>query len=160
MRGVVSPLAATPNNSESPPGGDTTPLITIRPSRGWVPVNFRELWAYRELLFFLTWREIKVRYKQTALGFAWAIVQPFAMMVVFTLFFGTLAKIPSEGIPYPLFNYAALLPWTLFAEGVNRSSTSLVQQANLVQKVYFPRLVLPIAGSLSFFFIPRMAPFR
>lgn len=130
-------------------GKASTSIITLRPSRGWVPVNLRELWAYRELLYFLTWREIKVRYKQTVLGFAWAIIQPFMMMIVFTLFFGNLAKIPSEGIPYPLFNYAALLPWTLFAEGINRSSISLVQQASLVQKVYFPRLVMPMAGILS-----------
>ena len=125
------------------------PRVIIRPSSGWIPINFRDLWHYRELLYFLTWREIKVRYKQTALGFAWAIIQPFCMMIVFTLFFGTLAKIPSEGIPYPLFNYAALLPWTLFAEGLNRSSNSMVQNANLVRKVYFPRLVMPLSGILS-----------
>ncbi len=127
----------------------SVPTITIRPSRGWVPINFGDLWAYRELLYFLTWREIKVRYKQTALGFAWAIIQPVFMMIVFTLFFGNLAKVPSEGIPYPLFNYAALLPWTLFAEGVNRSSMSMVQDANLIRKVYFPRLVMPLSGILS-----------
>jgi len=130
-------------------GTISVPVITIRPSRAWVPINFRELWLYRELLYFLTWREIKVRYKQTALGFAWAIIQPFMMMIVFTLFFGNLAKVPSEGIPYPLFNYAALLPWTLFAEGINRSSMSMVQDANLVRKIYFPRLVMPISGILS-----------
>ncbi|MFC1943169.1 ABC transporter permease [Chloroflexota bacterium] len=127
----------------------SAPVIIIRPSRGWVPINFGDLWAYRELLYFLTWREIKVRYKQTALGFAWAIIQPFFMMIVFTLFFGTLAKVPSEGVPYPLFNYAALLPWTLFAEGINRSSMSMVQDANLIRKVYFPRLVMPLSGILS-----------
>ena len=123
--------------------------VVIRPSRGWIPVNLKDLWHYRELLYFLTWRTIKVRYKQTALGFTWAIIQPFTMMVVFTLFFGNLAKVPSEGIPYPLFNYAALLPWTLFAEGINRSSQSLVQDVNLVKKVYFPRLVMPLASILS-----------
>jgi len=100
-------------------------------------------------LYFLTWREIKVRYKQTLLGAAWAVIQPFSMMVVFTLFFGKLAKIPSEGVPYPLFNYAALLPWTLFAEGITRSGNSLVQDSNLVRKVYFPRLVMPFSGILS-----------
>ena len=125
------------------------PTVVIRPSRGWIPINLKDLWVYRELLYFLTWREIKVRYKQTVLGFAWAILQPFCMMIVFTLFFGTLAKIPSEGIPYPLFNYAALLPWTLFAEGISRSSTTMVQDANLIRKVYFPRLVMPISGILS-----------
>ena len=123
--------------------------VVIRPSRGWMPINLRDLWAYRELLYFLTWREIKVRYKQTLLGFAWAIIQPLFMMIVFTLFFGTLAKVPSEGIPYPLFNYAALLPWTLFSEGVSRSSNSLVQNTSLVQKVYFPRLLMPLSGILS-----------
>ena len=127
----------------------STPTLIIRPSSGWIPINFRDLWRYRELLYFLTWREIKVRYKQTALGFAWAIIQPFCMMIVFTLFFGNLAKVPSEGVPYPLFSYAALLPWTLFAEGINRSSMSMVQQANLVQKVYFPRLAMPLSGILS-----------
>lgn len=123
--------------------------VVIRPSRGWVPINLKDLWAYRELLYFLTWREIKVRYKQTILGFAWAIIQPLFMMIVFTLFFGTLAKVPSEGIPYPLFNYAALLPWILFAEGISRSSNSLVGSVNLVQKVYFPRLIMPFSGILS-----------
>ncbi len=130
-------------------GLGSAPTIIIRPSGGWIPINLRDLWLYRELLYFLTWREIKVRYKQTVLGFAWAIIQPFFMMIVFTLFFGTLAKVPSEGIPYPLFNYAALLPWTLFAEGITRSSNSLVQDANLVKKVYFPRLVMPLSGILS-----------
>ena len=128
---------------------NSVPTTIIRPSKGWKPVNLRDLWRYRELLYFLTLREIKVRYKQAALGFAWAIIQPFFMMIVFTLFFGNLAKVPSEGIPYPLFNYSALLPWTLFAEGITRSSNSLVQERNLVQKVYFPRLVMPIAGILS-----------
>ena len=125
------------------------PVTVIRPLRGWIPINLSELWAYRELLYFLTWREIKVRYKQTALGFAWAIIQPLFMMVVFTLFFGRLAKIPSEGIPYPIFNYAALLPWTLFAEGITRSTNSMIQDANLIKKVYFPRMVMPISGILS-----------
>ena len=128
---------------------NSIPTITIRPRRGWVPIDFHALWAYHELLYFLTWREIKVRYKQTILGFAWAIIQPFFMMVVFTLFFGNLAKIPSEGIPYPLFSYAALLPWTLFAEGISRSSNSLLRDVNLLQKVYFPRLVMPLSAILS-----------
>ncbi len=127
----------------------SAPSVLIRPTRGWIPVNLKEVWAYRELLYFLTWRDIKVRYKQTLLGFAWAIIQPFFMMVVFTLFFGNLAKVPSEGIPYPLFSYAALLPWTLFAEGISRSSNSIVSDQNLVRKVYFPRLVMPLAGILS-----------
>jgi lipopolysaccharide transport system permease protein len=125
------------------------PVTIIRPPKGWIPVNLRELWAYRELLYFFTWRDIKVRYKQTLFGFAWAIIQPLFMMIIFSLFFGTLAKVPSEGIPYPLFSYAAVLPWTLFSEGLSRSSNSLVQDANLLQKVYFPRLLMPLAGILS-----------
>lgn len=137
------------NNSNIEVNTNSVPTVVIRPSRGLVPINIRELWAYRELLYFLTWRDVKVRYKQTLLGFAWALLQPFGLMVVFTLFFGTLAKVPSEGIPYPIFNYAALLPWTLFSEGITRSSSSLVAEQNLVQKVYFPRLVMPLSGILS-----------
>lgn len=127
----------------------TAPITVIRPPKGWIPINLRELWAYRELLFFFTWRDLKVRYRQTVVGFAWAIIQPLFMMIVFSLFFGTLAKVPSEGIPYPLFSYAALLPWTLFSSGLTRASNSLVQEVNLLQKVYFPRLLLPLASILS-----------
>ena len=145
---LESTRAGTAGNSEHL-GEGAASVITIRPSRGWMPINLRELWAYRELLYFLTWRDIKVRYKQTLLGFAWAIIQPFMMMVVFTLFFGTLAKIPSEGIPYPIFNYTALLPWTLFAEGISRSTSSLLVGAGLIQKVYCPRLLMPLSGILS-----------
>lgn len=137
------------NTQKQVTGTISAPVTVIRPLRGWTPIQLGDLWKYRELIYFLTWREIKVRYKQTVLGFAWAIIQPFMMMIVFTLFFGTLAKVPSEGIPYPLFNYAALLPWTLFAEGITRSSMSMVQEANLVKKVYFPRLVMPLSGILS-----------
>ncbi len=131
------------------PGTNPVALTIIRSSNGLTSLNWRELWAYRELLYFLTWREIKVRYKQTALGVSWAIIQPFFMMVVFALFFGQLAKIPSDGIPYPIFNYAAILPWTLFADAVSRSSNSTVQGANLIKKVYFPRLLMPLSGILS-----------
>ncbi len=126
-----------------------SPVTVIRPLRGWVPVNLGELWASRELLYFLIWREVKVRYKQTVFGAAWAIIRPFFLMAVFTLFFGNLAKIPSEGIPYPLFSYTALLPWTLLSDGVSRSSNSLVQNSNLIMKVYFPRLTLPLAGIIA-----------
>jgi len=136
-------------NQSSGTDSSLVPNVIISPSTYLVPFNFKDIWAYRELLYFLTWREIKVRYKQTLLGFAWAIIQPLFMMIVFTLFFGYLAKVPSEGIPYPLFNYAALLPWTLFAEGISRSSLSMVAQTNLIQKVYFPRLILPLSGILS-----------
>jgi lipopolysaccharide transport system permease protein len=123
--------------------------LRIEPSKGWVSLKLRELGAYRELLYFLTWRDIKVRYKQTVLGAAWAIIQPFFTMVVFSLFFGNLAKIPSDGIPYPIFSYAALVPWTFFAYGLQQSSNSLVMSANLLKKIYFPRLVIPIASVLS-----------
>jgi lipopolysaccharide transport system permease protein len=125
------------------------PVVFIRPSRGWISLNLRDLWEYRELLYFLTWRDIKVRYKQTILGAAWAIIQPFFTMVVFSLFFGKLANMPSDEIPYPIFSYAALVPWTFFANGLSTSSTSLVASANLIRKVYFPRLVVPVAAVLS-----------
>lgn len=123
--------------------------MRIEPSKGWVSLKIKELWAYRELLYFLVWRDVKVRYKQTALGAAWAIIQPVMTMVVFSLFFGRLAKIPSDGVPYPIFSYAALVPWTFFANGLTQSSNSLVGSANLITKVYFPRLTIPIATVLS-----------
>lgn len=125
------------------------PVTIIRPSRGWVSLNLRDLWHYRELLYFLTWRDVKVRYKQTVLGAAWAIIQPFFTMVVFSLFFGKLAKVPSDDIPYPIFSYAALVPWTFFANGLSQSSASLVEGANLIKKVYFPRLVVPISAVIA-----------
>jgi lipopolysaccharide transport system permease protein len=127
----------------------SVPTIIINSKKGLAFINFKELWAYRELLYFLTWRDIKVRYKQTVIGFAWAIIQPLLMMVVFSLFFGKLANVPSENIPYPLFSYAAVLPWTLFASSITRSSNSLIQDANLLQKVYFPRLLMPLASIFS-----------
>jgi lipopolysaccharide transport system permease protein len=129
----------------------TTPLTVVRiePSEGWVALKLRELWAYRELLYFFTWRDIKVRYKQTALGAAWAVIQPFFTMLVFSLFFGRLAKMPSDGVPYPIFSYAALVPWTFFAHGLNQSSNSLVENSNLIKKVFFPRLAIPISTALS-----------
>lgn len=125
------------------------PNIRIRPPKKWVPINFSEIWQYRELLYSFVQRDVKIRYKQTALGFLWAIIQPLFLMVVFTLFFGNLAKVPSEGIPYPLFSFAALIPWTLFAEGITRSTTSMVSNANIMTKVYFPRLIMPLSGILS-----------
>jgi len=128
---------------------EDVPIITIRPMNGWVPIDLKEVWEYRELLQTFVVRDIKVRYKQTALGAAWAVIQPLLMMVVFTLFFGKLAKIPSEGIPYPIFSYAALLPWTLFAEGLTRSTGSMISNAGIMTKVYFPRLILPISGVVS-----------
>lgn len=125
------------------------PTLRIAPSKGWVPLKLRELWEYRELLYFLVWRDIKVRYKQTALGASWAIIQPFFTMVVFSLFFGHLGKIPSDGIPYPVFAFAALVPWTFFANGLGQSSNSLVGSSNLITKVYFPRLIVPLASVFS-----------
>ncbi|HEY7863487.1 MAG TPA: ABC transporter permease, partial [Thermoanaerobaculia bacterium] len=121
-------------------------LVRIRPATGWSAIRWRELWEYRELLFFLVWRDVKVRYKQTVLGAAWAILQPLLTMIVFTIFFGNLAGVPSEGLPYPLFSYAGLLPWTFFAHGLTQSSDSLVSSSNLIRKVFFPRLVIPIAS--------------
>lgn len=138
---------AAQDSSVEPPAA--LPVIVIEPSRGWVSLQLKELWAYRELLYFLTWRDIKVRYKQTVLGAAWAIIQPFLTMVVFSLFFGRLAGIPSDGVPYPVFTYAALVPWTFFANGLVQSSNSLVGSANLIKKVYFPRLTVPIAAVMS-----------
>jgi len=123
--------------------------VYIEPSVGWTSLRLRELWKYRELLYFLTWRDVKVRYKQTALGAAWAIIQPFLTMVVFSFFFGRLAGLDSEGIPYPIFNYAALLPWIYFSQSLTTASNSLVGSAHLITKVYFPRLVIPVSGVLS-----------
>lgn len=127
----------------------TLPSFRIDPPSSWAPIGFRELWEYRELLYFLTWRDIKVRYKQTALGAAWAVIQPVFMMVVFTLFFGKLAKVPSDNIPYAVFTFAALLPWQLFSHALTESSNSLVGNQNLISKVYFPRLVVPISAVLA-----------
>lgn len=123
--------------------------ITIKPSKGWAALNLRDLWNYRELIFFFTWRDLKVRYKQTLLGAAWAILQPFLTMVVFSIFFGGLAKVPSDGVPYPIFSYAALLPWTLFSKALQDASRSLVSSANIISKVYFPRLILPLSSTLA-----------
>ncbi len=135
--------------AESPPPPADLPVLRIEPLRGWVSLKLGELWEYRELLYFLTWRDIKVRYKQTALGAAWAILQPLLTMVVFSLFFGRLAKVPSDGVPYPIFSLAALVPWTFFAFGLTQSSNSLVGSQNLIKKVYFPRLVIPISSLLA-----------
>lgn len=125
------------------------PVMRIEPSRGWISLRLHELWEYRELLYFLAWRDIKIRYKQTVLGAAWAIIQPFFTMIVFSIFFGRLAGIPSDGVPYPIFSFAALVPWTFFANSLNQASNSLVNSATLIQKVYFPRLAVPIASVFS-----------
>lgn len=124
-------------------------VLILEPSKGFFRLRLGDLWEYRELLYFLVWRDVKVRYKQTALGAAWAILQPVATMLVFSVFFGRLAKMPSDGIPYPVFAFTALLPWQLFASALSESSNSLVSNQNLITKVYFPRLVVPIAGVLG-----------
>jgi len=121
-------------------------VTVMRPPTGWRLLDFKELWVYRELLYVLTMRDIKVRYKQTVLGFAWAIIQPAMMMVVFSIFFGRLAQMPSDGYPYPIFVYAALLPWTFFANAITSSANSLVGSSHLVSKVYFPRLIIPLSS--------------
>jgi lipopolysaccharide transport system permease protein len=121
------------------------PLFVLEPPRGWAALELGDLWSYRELLYFLVWRDIKVRYKQTALGIGWAILQPLITMVVFSIFFGRLGKIPSDGIAYPIFTYAALLPWQLFANSLSFSANSLVLNQGLITKVYFPRLIVPVA---------------
>jgi lipopolysaccharide transport system permease protein len=125
------------------------PKIIIKPSKGRVSLGLRQLWEYRELLYFLIWRDFKVRYKQTILGAAWAIIQPFFAMVVFSIFFGHLAKVPSDGLPYPLFSYCGLLPWQLFSHALMGTGNSLVANQNLITKVYFPRLIIPLAAVLG-----------
>lgn len=151
-------MAPSPTSFPEPRGGGGVeppstcadlPVVSIRPVQGWVPLGFGELWEYRELLYFLVWRDLKVRYKQTVLGFLWAVIQPLGTMVIFSVFFGTLVGVPSDGIPYPIFSYAALVPWTFFANALSQSSVSLVGSAHLIKKVYFPRLVIPLAAVLS-----------
>ena len=129
--------------------GEHSHVVRIEPTSGWVSLRLREFWEYRELLYFLVWRDMKVRYKRTALGASWAIIQPFFTMVVFTLFFGKLAKISSDGIPYPVFSYAALVPWTFFSNGLTMSSMSLTNNSTLVRKVYFPRMIIPVSSVLA-----------
>lgn len=124
-------------------------VVCIEPSRGWAALRLADVWAYRELLYFLIWRDIKVRYKQTVLGAGWAILQPFFTMVIFSIFFGRLAQMPSDGVPYPIFAYAALVPWTFFANGLTQAVNSVVGGSSLIKKVYFPRIILPIAAVLA-----------
>ena len=125
------------------------PFIHIKPKKGWQIINFGELKQYRDLFYFLVIRDIKVKYKQTVLGGLWAIIQPFFSMVVFTLFFGKLAKMPSDGVPYPIFNYTAMVAWTYFATSITGSGNSLVGNTNLVSKVYFPRIIIPLSSVLA-----------
>jgi len=139
----------TPLKSEMITSQQTNLIKTrIEPSKGWTSLNLRELWAYRELLYFFVWKDLKVRYKQTILGVAWAILQPIITMIIFSLFFGQL-DVPSDGLPYPIFNFAALVPWTFFENALGNASNSLVINANMLKKIYFPRMTLPIATVLS-----------
>jgi lipopolysaccharide transport system permease protein len=151
------------DNIKSQPGGIRTkagseealaipsnlPRTRREASKGWAWPKFRELWEFRELLYFFAWRDIKVRYRQTVMGVLWAIIQPFLTMVIFSLFFGRLANVPSEGVPYPVFSYAALVPWTFFSNALSQASNSLVINANMIKKIYFPRLALPVAAVLA-----------
>lgn len=144
--GAASRLSASPPGDASHGAAGELPTSCILPAGGWQLVNVRELWQYRELLFFLTWRDVKVRYKQTALGAAWAILQPALMMVVFTIFFGRMAKVPTGDVPYPLFAFAGLLPWTFFATAMANAGNSVVGSERLITKIYFPRLAIPLAA--------------
>ncbi|MBW6466930.1 MAG: ABC transporter permease [Brevefilum sp.] len=128
---------------------EATPVIYLKPSKGWLSIDFNELWRYRELIYFLTWRDIKVRYKQAVLGIAWALLQPVLTVLIFTVVFGVLLQTPSQGLPYPLFAISALLPWQLFANALQRSSISLVGNANLITKIYFPRLAIPLSSVMA-----------
>ena len=130
-------------------GNIDAPHMVIRPISGWAPLNLQDIWTYRELLYFLTWRDIKVRYKQTILGITWAVIQPLFMMLIFTVFFGRLAKVPSDGLPYPIFAFTALLPWQMFSRALTDASTSLVVNERLITKVYFPRLLVPASAVLA-----------
>jgi lipopolysaccharide transport system permease protein len=145
---LTPPISATPDLASATPLSNLpdVPLVTIRPSKSWKSLNVGELWEHRELLYFLTWRDVKVRYKQTSLGIAWTVIQPLFTMLVFTLIFGRLAGVPSDNIPYPLFAYAGLLPWTFFSNAVTTSGNSLVTSSHLITKVYFPRLIVPSAA--------------
>jgi len=125
------------------------PLIVIEHKKGWIPINFRELWAFRELLYFLAWRDVKVRYKQTLIGVIWAVLQPLLTMLVFTVLFGRIAKIPSDGVPYPIFVYIGLLPWQYFASVLTKSTNSMVGSAQMIKKIYFPRLIMPASTAFA-----------
>src|ERR1700746_2058010 len=123
--------------------------VVVQPSKGWLQLDLRPVWEYRELLYFLVWRDLKVRYKQTAIGAAWAVCQPLLTMMIFAVIFGRFAKIPSDNVPYPIFAFAGLLPWTYFSQSIARSGASLVTDANLIRKIYFPRLVIPTSAVVA-----------
>ncbi|HEX7102460.1 MAG TPA: ABC transporter permease [Nitrolancea sp.] len=144
-RAELSPIQVSDEMTTTRP----SEITIIEPSSGWRAINLRELWRFRELLYFLTWRDVKVRYKQTAIGVVWAVLQPFLTMVIFSVLFGRLAKIGSDNIPYPVFSYSGLLPWTFFASAINLAGLSLVANANMIAKIYFPRLLMPAAAVLA-----------
>jgi lipopolysaccharide transport system permease protein len=149
-RGEIAPGDEGVARQVAVPERDNQAVVRIEPTRRWLSLKLREVWSYRELLYFFIWRDIKVRYKQTVLGAAWAIIQPFTTMVVFSVFFGTLARIsPGSNIPYPIFSYAGLLPWMMFTAGVTSASTSLVGASQLIRRVYFPRLIIPLEAVLT-----------
>jgi lipopolysaccharide transport system permease protein len=137
-------MSSSPGSTQKRDG-----VLFIRPTRGFGSLNLHDLWVYRELIYFMTWRDLKVRYKQTALGVAWAVLQPFLRMVVFSFLFGGVAKLSSEGLPYPLFSFTGLLPWTLFAKALGDAGRSMVTNRNMITKVYFPRMIIPLASVLS-----------
>lgn len=145
MSAPASPEAAIALNPSAAP----RPVALIQPSRGFLRLNLGQVWEYRELLYFLVWRDVKVRYKQTAIGAIWAILQPLLTMMIFALIFGRFAKIPSDNVPYPIFAFAGLLPWTYFSQATSRSGMSLVGDANLIRKIYFPRLVIPLSSAVA-----------
>lgn len=150
LQSPTAPQRTPLSQPEAPPRTTTTlpeePLVVIEPSRSWVAVNLRDLWAHRELLYFLIWRDLKVRYKQTVLGVAWVIMQPLLTTLIFTVFLGKLARVPSDNIPYPLFAYAGLLLWTFFSSAVTHTGNSLIGSAQLITKIYFPRMLIPGAA--------------
>src|SRR5262245_58799875 len=140
----ISALDTFPSEETGKPSA-----VTIQASKGLFHLDLKDVWRYRELLYFLIWRDVKVRYKQTAIGVGWAILQPLMTMVIFTIIFGSFAKIPSDGLPYSIFAYTALLPWNYFAQAISRSGVSLVGSASLITKVYFPRLIVPISAAVA-----------
>lgn len=141
---LIQPFISTASRTKT-----ELPVLRIQPQKGWASLRLKELWEYRELLYNFMWRDFTVRYKHTVLGAGWAIIVPFFTMLVFSLFFGKLGKMPSDGVPYPIFSYTGLLPWTFFAHGLQQTSGSLVSKAHVLKKVYFPRLTIPIAAVLS-----------
>src|ERR1700751_5069109 len=146
----MATITATPPNVTPLPSRPILPAnVLIKPSRGWLELNLREVWDYRELLYFLIWRVVKVRYRQTVIGAAWVILQPLMTMGIFTIFFGRVAKLPSQGLPYPVFYFSALVPWAYFSQALTSCTNIVVDNQNVITKVYFPRLILPVAAVFS-----------